>query len=111
MLKGYMMLAVAIVLEIISTSLLKASVGFTAFWPSLGFTIGMSSTFYLFSNALKILPLGVAFAIWCGVGTAATAAVSVMLWGESLTLPMALGMVFIVIGVVLLNSKKPAVEA
>ena len=111
MMKGYLMLAVAIVLEIISTSLLKASNGFTVLLPSVAFTIGMSTTFYLFSNALKILPLGVAFAIWCGVGTAATAAVSVVLWGEALTLPMVLGMVAIVAGVIMLNSKKPAAEA
>ena len=108
MMKGYLMLAVAIVLEIISTSLLKASNGFTVLLPSVAFTIGMSTTFYLFSNALKILPLGVAFAIWCGVGTAA---VSVVLWGEALTLPMVLGMVAIVAGVIMLNSKKPAAEA
>ena len=105
MMKGYLMLAVAIVLEIISTSLLKASNGFTVLLPSVAFTIGMSTTFYLFSNALKILPLGVAFAIWCGVGAAATAAVARIFWNERLTGTMMLGIAFIVGGVVLLNAR------
>ncbi|MBQ7498911.1 MAG: multidrug efflux SMR transporter [Selenomonas sp.] len=108
--KGYTMLATAIILEIVSTSLLKASNGFTVLLPSLGFAAGMSTTFYLFSNSLKILPLGVAFAIWCGIGTAATAAVSVLLWGETITMTMILGMAAIVAGVILLNTQKPAAE-
>lgn len=110
LLKGYTMLAMAIILEIVSTSLLKASQGFTVLLPDLGFVVGMSTTFYLFSNSLKILPLGVAYAIWCGIGTAATAAVSVILWGEALTMTMVLGMAAIVAGVILLNTQKPAPE-
>ena len=103
--KGYMLLAAAIFLEIVSTSMLKASCGFTKWMPGLAFIVGMGASFYIFSKALLILPLGMAYAIWFGVGTAATALVAVFIWKEPMTMPMIAGIALIVGGVWLLNLK------
>lgn len=100
--KGYMLLAAAIFLEIVSTSMLKASCGFTKWMPGLAFIVGMGASFYIFSKALLILPLGMAYAVWSGVGTAL---VAVFIWKEPMTMPMIAGITLIVGGVWLLNLK------
>ena len=102
MLKGYLLLAIAIALEIVSTSMLKASCGFTKLMPSVAFIAGMGTCFYIFSKSL-LLPLGIAYAIWAGVGTALTALVAVFIWHEQMDLTTGLGILFIIIGVILLN--------
>lgn len=86
MLKGYLLLAIAIALEIVSTSMLKASCGFTKLMPSVAFIAGMGTCFYIFSKSLLLLPLGIAYAIWAGVGTALTALVAVFIWHEQMAL-------------------------
>lgn len=103
MLKGYLLLAIAIALEIVSTSMLKASCGFTKLMPSVAFIAGMGTCFYIFSKSLLLLPLGIAYAIWAGVGTALTALVAVFIWHEQMGLTTGLGILFIIIGVILLN--------
>lgn len=103
MLKGYLFLAIAIALEIVSTSCLKASCGFTKLMPSVAFIAGMGACFYLFSKSLMILPLGIAYAIWAGVGTAMTAVIAVVVWHEEVSWSMVLGIGLIIGGVVLLN--------
>lgn len=103
MLKGYLLLAIAIALEIVSTSMLKASCGFTKLMPSVAFIAGMGTCFYIFSKSLLLLPLGIAYAIWAGVGTALTALVAVFIWHEQMDLTTGLGTLFIIIGVILLN--------
>ena len=103
MLKGYLLLAIAIALGIVSTSMLKASCGFTKLMPSVAFIAGMGTCFYIFSKSLLLLPLGIAYAIWAGVGTALTALVAVFIWHEQMDLTTGLGILFIIIGVILLN--------
>ena len=61
-------LAIAIISEAIATSSLKASKGFTIWWPSLVVMIGYAASFYFLSLAIEKIPVGVAYAIWCGVG-------------------------------------------
>jgi multidrug transporter EmrE-like cation transporter len=102
---GYVFLGLAIILEIFSTSMLKASAGFTKLLPSIIFLIGMGSSFYVLSQALTTIPLSVAYAIWSGLGTALTAVIAVLIWKEHLNVNMIIGIVLIIAGVVILNLK------
>lgn len=100
---GYLLLIGAIIAEVLSTSMLKMTEGFTKFWPSLFFVCGIGTSFFLLSKTLTILPLSISYAIWAGVGTALTTLVAVLVWKEKLTIQMTVGIGFIVIGVILLN--------
>lgn len=102
---GYILLALAIVSEIVSTSMLKASLGFTKWLPSVCFVIGMGGSFYFLSQALVQVPLSVAYAIWSGVGTALTALVAIVLWKEHFDIYTFAGIGLIIAGVVILNLK------
>jgi small multidrug resistance pump len=96
-------LFLAIVSEVIGTTALKYSEGFTNIGPSLIVVLGYGLAFYLMSLSLKQIPLGNAYAIWSGVGTAGMAVVGVLLWRESVDLPRLLGIGLIIGGVVVLN--------
>lgn len=102
---GYLLLAFAILLELISTSLLKFSAGFTKLVPSACFALCMGISFYALSQALLYIPLNVAYAIWAGAGTALTAIIGVLLWKESIDLNGFIGIALIVSGVIILNLK------
>lgn len=102
---GYIFLGTAIILEIFSTSMLKLSMGFTKLVPSIIFVVGMSSSFYMLSKALNLIPLSIAYAIWSGIGTALTALIGVYIWKEEVSLTAVIGIGLIVAGVVLLNLK------
>lgn len=102
---GYTFLGIAIVLELFSTSMLKASAGFSKLVPSIVFVFGMGSSFYMMAQALMTIPLSVAYAVWSGVGTALTALIGILIWKEQLNIYSGVGIVLIIIGVVLLNLK------
>ncbi len=99
----YLFLGLAIVLEVIGSSFLKKSEGFTKLIPSIITVIALSSCFYVLSHALKYIPLGVAYAIWAGVGIILTAAVAVIIFKQSLDIAAIIGMLLIVAGVVVIN--------
>jgi small multidrug resistance pump len=99
----WIFLAVAIVSEVIGTSALKASEGFSRFWPSVIVVVGYASAFYFLSLTLRTIPIGVAYAIWSGAGVALIALISWLLYGQSLDLPAIVGIALIVAGVVVLN--------
>jgi len=104
---GYFFLTIAIACEIFSTSMLKASDGFSKLIPSLAFIIGMGTSFYTLAQALTLMPLNLAYAIWSGLGTVLTALIAVFIWKEPVNLYTAGGIALIVSGVVLLNLKSP----
>ncbi|MFF2092825.1 DMT family transporter [Paenibacillus sp. NPDC058174] len=106
--KAYLFLALAIASEIAATSMLKASNGFTKLYPSIGTAIGFAIAFYSLSLSLQQIPLGVAYAIWSGVGTAVTAVIGIVIWKETASLSTAVGIVLIIAGVVVLNMKGAA---
>ncbi|MBP1154830.1 MULTISPECIES: multidrug efflux SMR transporter [unclassified Paenibacillus] len=103
--KAYLFLALAIVFELFGTSMLKASEGFTKVLPSVGVIIGFSVAFYSLSLSLQQIPLGIAYAIWSGVGTAATALIGFLVWKEKLNMTTVLGVMLIIAGVIVLNLK------
>jgi multidrug resistance protein EbrB len=104
--KGYIYLTSSIIGEILATSMLKISEGFTVFFPSVGVVAGYVLAFYCLSLCLRTIPLSLAYAIWAGIGTALTALIGVVVWGEVFSAFKILGIILIIGGVVLLNSSK-----
>lgn len=99
----WLYLAVAIVSEVIATSALKASNEFTRLWPSVVVVAGYVSAFYFLSLTLKTIPVGVAYAVWSGVGIVLIALIAWGLYGQTLDTPAIAGMGLIIAGVVVLN--------
>ncbi|MEO8367120.1 MAG: multidrug efflux SMR transporter [Pseudoxanthomonas sp.] len=100
---GYLYLGIAIVAEVIATSALKASEGFTRTGPSLIVAIGYGISFYFLSLVLKTVPMGVAYAIWSGVGIVLIAAIGWLLMKQPLDTPALLGISLIVAGVAVIQ--------
>ena len=99
----WLYLSIAIVSEVIATSALKASEGFSRLWPSLIVVAGYATAFYLLSLTLKTIPIGVVYAIWSGVGIALIALTGWLVFGQSLDVAAVVGVLLIVAGVVVLN--------
>lgn len=99
----YLFLALAIILEVIGSSFMKVSDGFSKWLPSLIVIIAYISCFYFLSLALKVIPLGIAYAIWGGLGIVLTAIISVVIFNQKLDIPAIIGIILIVLGVVVMN--------
>lgn len=102
--KGYIALGIAIISEVMGTTMLKMSEGFTNVLPTIGVIIGFGIAFYSLSVSLRELPLSLAYAIWSGVGTVLTAVIGILIWGDPFSVLTLGGIALIVGGVVLLNS-------
>ncbi|MGW1723902.1 DMT family transporter [Streptomyces sp. NPDC002306] len=100
---GYLTLAGAIAAEVAATTAMKYSDGFSRLWPSLLTALGYVVAFALLARTLRTVPVGTAYAIWSGAGTATIAVIGLALFGEALTLAKAAGLVLIVGGVLVLN--------
>lgn len=100
---SYLYLGIAIFAEIIATSLLKASEGFTRFVPTVILGVGYLVAFYCLSMALKEIPTGIAYAIWSGVGIVLVALIAWIFQGQRLDLPAMIGMGLIIVGVLVMN--------
>ncbi len=98
-----LLLLLAILSEVVGTIALKASEGFTRLGPTVLMVVGYGLSLFLLALALKQIPLGVAYAIWSGLGTAGAVVAGMLLWRESLNLVGIVGILFIIAGVVLLN--------
>ena len=96
-------LLIAIVAEVIATSALKASDGFSKLLPSAITVLGYGVAFYCLSLTLRHIPVGVAYAVWSGLGVVLITAVSWILFGQKLDAPALIGMGLIVAGVVVMN--------
>lgn len=100
---AWVWLMVAIVAEVIATSALKASNGFSNLWPSVAAIVGYCVSFYLLSLAMKTLPTGVIYAIWSGMGIVLISAVAWIFFKQRLDLPALIGMGLILAGVVVIQ--------
>ncbi|MFC6181325.1 DMT family transporter [Lactiplantibacillus daowaiensis] len=101
--RAWMQLVLAIGVEIVGTSLLKVSAGFSHLWLGMAGMLLYGLAIFSFSLALRKIPLSVGYAIWAGVGTAITGLVGIWAFGEVLTGPKTVGFMAIIIGVILLN--------
>lgn len=100
---AWLLLLVAVVAEVIATSALKLSNGFTRVWPSLVMVCCYSLALYLMSLTLETLPVGVVYAIWSGSGVALISLVGRYFFGQILDRPAVIGIAMIVSGVVILQ--------
>lgn len=101
--KYWLFLAIAIVSEITATSALKASAGFTRIVPSIVVVIGYLLSFYFLSLTLKAIPIGIAYAIWAGLGIVLLAIIGWVVYDQQLDTAAIVGMSFILAGVLILN--------
>jgi small multidrug resistance pump len=100
---AYLFLLGAISAEVIGTSLLKATDGFTRLWPTVAVTAAYLASFGLLSLTVQDIPVGVAYAIWSGLGTAAIMAIGAAFLGEPLNPAKVVGAALVIAGVVVLN--------
>ncbi|AWD32611.1 Multidrug transporter EmrE [Candidatus Kinetoplastibacterium sorsogonicusi] len=101
--KNFIYLAIAIVTEILSTSALKSSIGFTKLWPSILTCIFYAISIYFLSLTLEEMPIGIAYAIWCGVGIVLVSLVGTFIFKQHLDKPAIIGIILIITGVVIMN--------
>ena len=101
--KAWLFLLIAIVGEVIASSALKSSEGFTKFAPSAVVVVGYGVAFYFLSLVLKCVPVGIAYAVWSGVGIVLVAAIAWLFHGQKLDVWAFVGMGLIVSGVAVLN--------
>lgn len=100
---AYVYLAVAIVAEVIATTALRAADGFTQLWPSVISIVGYVVAFYFLSLTLRSMPVGIAYAIWSGVGIVLISLAGWLIYKQLLDLPALLGMGLIMAGVIVIN--------
>jgi len=105
----WLYLAAAILSEVVATSALKAAEGFTRRIPSLLVLVGYGLSFYFLSLTLRSVPLGIAYAIWSGVGVALISLAGWIIYHQSLDGAALAGIALIVAGVVVLNLYSKAV--
>ena len=102
--QAYILLGVAIAGEIISTGTLKATEGFTKWIPSLICILAIIICMYTMSHVMKVLPIGITYATWSGVGIVALSLIGVFKYKQIPNIPTLVGLLFIIIGVVIVNT-------
>lgn len=101
--KSWLYLLTAIVAEIIGTSSLKVSDGFSKLWPSILTVVAYCTSFYFLSLTLRTIPVGIAYAVWGGVGIVLITLIGWLFFKQRLDAPAIVGMLLIVSGVMVLN--------
>jgi len=101
--KAAVVLLFAIISEVIGTTSLKFSEGFTKFVPSVIVVLGYGLSFYLLSISLKEIPLGIAYALWSGIGIVLAMIAGILIWREPLDWARVIGTILIVGGIVIMN--------
>ena len=100
---AHLYLFIAIVGEVAATSALKAAEGFTRLLPSIVVIVGYGIAFYFLSLVLKTIPVGIAYAVWSGLGIAIITVIAAILFKQIPDLPAIVGMAFIIAGVAIIN--------
>ena len=100
---GYWYLIIAIIAEVLATSALKQSDGFSRLLPSLVVMVGYGASFYFLSLVLRTIPVGVAYAVWAGLGIVLITIVGAVLYDQKMDMPAVLGIGLIISGVVVLR--------
>ncbi len=99
---AYLYLVIAIIAEVIATSALKSSEGFTRILPSFLVVTGYGISFYCLAMVLKVIPVGITYAIWSGVGIVLITLVGYLFFNQKIDLAATLGMSLIILGVVVI---------
>lgn len=101
--KTMLILFFAVLSEVAATTSLKFSEGFTKLIPSMVVVVGYGLSFYLLSLTLKVMPIGVAYAFWSGIGIILTVIAGKMIWNESLDWARITGILLIITGILIIN--------
>ncbi|HYO52201.1 multidrug efflux SMR transporter [Archangium sp.] len=101
--RAYVYLAIAILAEVIATSSLKATAEFTRPWPSLLVVAGYVVAFYCLTLSLRVIPVGIAYAIWSGLGIVLVATAGYVLYQQKLDAPALIGLAMILGGCIVIN--------
>ena len=99
----YIFLIFAIIAETIGTTALQASHQFTRFWPSVLVVIAYGLSFYLLAQMLRVMPVGVVYAMWSGLGIVMIAAIGYLVFGQRLDLPAVVGIGMILCGILVIH--------
>ena len=99
----WLALAIAIVAEVIGTTALKASNEFTRLWPSLIVVAGYGAAFYFMALSMRVLPVGVMYAIWSGMGIVLVSIIGWVVYRQALDMPAIIGMGLIIAGAIVIN--------
>lgn len=99
----WVMLFGAILAEVLGTTAMKYSDGFSKLWPSLGTAAGYLVAFTLLAHTLKRMSVGTAYAVWAGSGTAVIAAIGILFLGEAAGAAKLIGIALVIAGVLVLN--------
>ena len=100
---AYIFLVLAIAFEVLSTSFLKDTNGFTNLYPSLIVITALCICLYLMSHSMKFIPVGIVYASWAGLGIVAITIIAVIKYKQIPNIPTIIGIALIVIGVVVVN--------
>ena len=100
---AYILLILAIGFEVLSTSFLKDTNGFTNLYPSLLVIVALCICLYLMSHSMKFIPVGIVYATWAGLGIVAIAVIGVIKYKQIPNIPTIIGLSLIVIGVTIVN--------
>ncbi|MES9717543.1 DMT family transporter [Bacillus safensis] len=100
---AYLYLLLAIIGELIGSSMLKAAEGFSKLYPTIGTIISFIGSLLFLSLAMKTIPLNTAYALWSGIGIILTTIISILIWKEKINVASVTGIVLILVGVVILN--------
>jgi small multidrug resistance pump len=99
----YIYLLLAIITETIGTSALQACAQFTRFWPSVLAVVSYATSFYLLALALKVIPVGILYAMWSGLGIVLIAGIGFAVFGQNLDIPAIIGLGLILAGIVVIH--------
>ncbi|PPK52129.1 DMT family transporter [Marinobacter persicus] len=101
--QSWLFLALAIVAEVVATSALKSSEGFTRLAPTALVVVGYVVAFYFLALAIKVIPVGVAYAVWAGLGIVLISLIGWLVFQQKLDAPAVIGMTLILSGVLVIN--------
>jgi len=101
--KTALILFFAVLSEVIATTSLKFSEGFTRLVPSIVVVVGYGLSFYLLSITLEVMPIGIAYALWSGIGITLIVIAGKIIWNESLDWARVTGIILIIIGILIIN--------
>ena len=96
-------LAIAIVAEVIATSTMKSTNEFTRFWPSVVVVLGYGIGFYCMAISLRVLPVGIMYAIWAGMGIVLVSIIGWVIYRQALDIAAIIGIGLIIAGVIVIN--------
>lgn len=99
----WLLLTIAILFETIGTTALKASDAFTRFWPSALTVVAYAVSFWLLALVLRTIPVGIAYAVWSGVGICLIAVIGFVVFNQRLDLAAVLGLLLIIAGILVIN--------